>query len=169
MKTLNFICIALLTVTLVGCHADKAPQADFFTTQQDRAQWNAIADQQAIAAARADASLYSDHFTGSALNSLGRQELDLLIKDKNRASVTPIYLADSADSPSHRAAVNHYLVSHGWTSAEFTLRSGRNPAADSPAKHNLDDLDKLNSGTTAAAPLTDTGSTGASAVSASKQ
>ena len=47
MKYSMFLFSALLA-TAVGCQSDKTKQAEFFTPDQDRAQWNAIAEQQAI-------------------------------------------------------------------------------------------------------------------------
>ena len=62
--------LASLGLSTAGCGTDGSYDKDFFPSGERQA--NKIANAQAAAGARSDASLSSAHFDGGALNSLGQ-------------------------------------------------------------------------------------------------
>ena len=171
MKLRNIWLIAF-AAGLAGCSSPDKPKPDFFTAEKDSAQMKAFADEEATSAAIADSSLYPAYFTGSHLNSLGMQKLNLILKDSDRPEMTQIYLADGADSAEHRDAVWHYLLAGGAKESQFALVAGTNPNSHTLARKNQDDLDKLNSASSQSSSSSSVSSVdnamGASAVGPSK-
>ncbi len=92
---------------------------------------------QAAAGARQDAQLVPAHFSGEALNSLGRQKLDLMLRDGEAPAETIVYLnlpktqADTFDK--RRDSVVAYLKDSGLTEAQIKVEHGPNHGVDYPA------------------------------------
>ena len=69
-----------LAAMIVGCTGpSKSDDADLFHPAEDKAHIDAFVDRQAGSNTRQDATMYSAHFTGPCLNSLGKAKLDLLL------------------------------------------------------------------------------------------
>jgi hypothetical protein len=133
--------------------------ADGETRATDR-----FAQVQSAAAARADATLTAAHFDGrGSLNSLGRQKLDLMLRDDDAAAPMVVYLnlpsstngaaPTTASTDAHRQSVRAYLVDRGVNDAQLEFRAGPNLAYSHPARDGLRGLRHLEA--TAEAPATD--------------
>jgi hypothetical protein len=119
---------------------------------------------QSAAAARADATLTAAHFDGrGGLNSLGRQKLDLMLRDDDANTPMVVYLnlpsssdgaaPTTASTDAHRESVRAYLVDRGVNDAQLEFRAGPNLAYSHPARDGLRGLKHLEA--TAEAPATD--------------
>ena len=133
-----------LTACGAGCQSgkDDAPEgraAEDFLRDDETSAVTRIADRQAAAGARTDASLRAYHFTGAGLNSLGREKLDFILADRGPGdgdadSELVLYVdlegdaANRQHADARRASVSEYLTSHGGLAeGEFRLESGHNP------------------------------------------
>jgi hypothetical protein len=98
-----------------------------------------VADVQAAAGARADATLQPRHFNGNELNSLGREKLMLMTEPAESDSLV-VYLnlpADARENEARQKAVMAYLSQRGLTEGQARVEIGRNPASASPAARQL--------------------------------
>src|SRR6185369_8569522 len=110
------------------------------------------------------------HFDGrGGLNSLGRQKLDLMLRDDDAGPVV-IYLDLSRPAASarangaspvpfdvHRESVRVYLADRGLDESQFEFRAGPNAGDTSPARDGLRGLTELHAdsnGSAKSAPMT---------------
>ena len=161
--------VALAAAVVPGCRRDGGGLAHgerFPAGGQVRAV-DRFAQVQSAAAARADATLNADHFDGrGGLNSLGRQKLDLMLRDDNAADPLVVYLnlpsaraaaggSFTGSTADHRQSVHVYLLDRGVPDDQIELRSGPNLGYSHPADEGLRGLRRLEG---------DTGAPGADAV-----
>ena len=113
--------------------------ADEFRAPDEVADVTRINDQQIAAGARTDATLRAYHFYQADLNSLGREKLDLMMKDGRGAGGLVVYLDVPAAgemrtlADARRNAVAEYLAGRGLAEDSFRLERGHNPDNTSPA------------------------------------
>jgi hypothetical protein len=136
----------LLLLGLTGCAKDQKPMKsvnDHFIDDEQPRSVNAFFNQQHANAARQDGMLYPAHFDGTALNSLGRQKLDLMFAGAERGMVQ-VYLKVAKDNAyrDREAAVNSYLTSKNIKSEEYALNFGDNPGVGASASDGLKGIEK---------------------------
>ncbi len=144
MKTL--FCLMSLSL-FAGCA--NVGVRDFPPPEQIRASQQVFATQ-AASGARADANLYSAHFDGGRLNSLGETKLSAMIADDDAAMPMRVYLAAATDDAALRRArheaIEVYLQDVGLHSDQIDVIDGANPGAVSPADSHLKRMGKTESG-----------------------
>jgi len=146
------VAAASAALALAGCqHNDKTPEAkkpnsdEWAPDDSARAIWKAL-DHQAIAGARADATLGAQHFDGDALNSLGATKLGMMIDAQSKVAAVYLNLpADDAQTAARRASVQEWLHNAGIASDAFAIKDGPNPATANPAAPNLSRMWKTES------------------------
>jgi hypothetical protein len=132
-----------------GCRGsqDQAIHGEMFPADEQVRPVDRMVEVQSAAAARADATLYTCHFDhGSALNSLGRAKLDLMLRDDDETIPMVIYLdvrSPGGTQDAHRESVRHYLADRGVADAQLEFRTGPNLEYTSPARDGLRGLQKL--------------------------
>ncbi len=136
----------LLLLGLAGCAQDEKPMKsvnDHFIDDEQPRSVNAFFNQQHANAARQDGMLYPAHFDGAALNSLGRQKLDLMFAGVERGMMQ-VYLKVAKDNAyrDREAAVNSYLTSKNIKSEEYALNFGDNPGVGASASDGLKGIEK---------------------------
>lgn len=129
-----------------GCSADtQQPAAEsFFTPDGETTATARIFQAQAARGARADATLYPQHFDGDSLNSLGRAKLELALAD-NEAGPLNLYIAgDPSDPiwPLRASAVKQHLGALGVSDGSYHLIAGVNPHTLHPVARDLDAIRK---------------------------
>jgi uncharacterized membrane protein YgcG len=132
-----------LSMSTAGCGADGSYDKDFFPSGYRQSA--KIADAQAAAGARADATLSIAHFDGGALNSLGQTKLDAITSSLPDDGPVQIYLDLPADGPlaqARRDAVAAYLTNSHLTPDQFTLVDGPNPQTWTPSASALTNMAK---------------------------
>ena len=145
-----------------GCQRgrDRAIHGEMFPADEQVRPVDRVAEVQASAAARSDATLNAFHFDrGSALNSLGRAKLDLMLRDDEEALPLVVYLdvrGGSGVTDRHRDAVRHYLADRGVGDAQLELRDGPNFEHTRPARDGLRGLRKIDGPADAAAAEAET-------------
>jgi hypothetical protein len=135
--------LSAIGIGTAGCGADGSSDKDFFPTGDRQA--TKIAEAQAAAGARSDATLSSAHFDGGALNSLGQQKLDLITSDLPDEGPVTIYLDLPADGPQAQArkdAVTAYLIDSHLTAEQFKLKDGPNDSTWAPSANALTNMSK---------------------------
>jgi hypothetical protein len=162
LKTACFLAAASTILLATGCQSDTSIQAqetDASHSQAEVSETQRLENTQAAAGARADCTLYADHFDGGTLSSLGTNSLDMVLADTHSCNPLVIYLAVPEDSLSEdrRQAIGHYLEDRGGLKPEqIEFRAGPNPAAFHPVDTQL-----------TAIPKTDTSTDGGSTYAAS--
>jgi hypothetical protein len=135
-----------LVLALLGCRRDRGTaHGEKFPRDDEPRAVDRFVSVQSASAARADATLTAHHFDGrGALNSLGRQKLDLMLRDDDAADPLVVYL----DLPSSRApgaapaadpreSVRVYLADRGVPESHVEFRSGPNLSYSHPAADGL--------------------------------
>src|SRR3954462_1291732 len=84
MRTPKLIFLALAAATISGCTRSSHHETSYelFGPEKEIKDMDRFAAAQSAAGARHDGMLYSHHFSGSELNSLGRSKLHLMTADK---------------------------------------------------------------------------------------
>jgi hypothetical protein len=120
-------------------HADKfAPEGQVRDTQR-------LSETQMAAGARADDTLYPQHFDGAGLSSLGTAKLDLVLEDSHSCNPLTVYLAIPNDEnlAVRRRAVGDYLIKHGGLKPEqLAFEIGSDPSTYLPATVNVANYSK---------------------------
>ena len=126
----------------MGCESDRSSMNEFFP-QENRAT-DAFTAAQAQAGARGDATLQPMHFDGAALNSLGRDKLDLMTDDYDGHSNVTIYLnfRETDGLEARREAVLAQLREHGVEESAVKFVGGPNPSLTSPAAGHMARLER---------------------------
>jgi len=146
--TLPIITIALAGASLAGC-SKKEVSHDLFARESEVHDMDRFAAAQSAAGARQDAMLYAHHFSGSELNSLGRQKLHLMASDKPATEPLAVYLNTTNDPLAHEreAAISKFLMAdHGLAAADVQIKMGANPNASFAAGGALSRYSKTESG-----------------------
>ncbi len=146
--TLPIITIALAGASLTGC-AKTEVSHKHFQRESEVHDMDRFAAAQSAAGARQDGMLYAHHFSGSELNSLGREKLHLMASDKPATEVLAVYLNTNNDPLAHEreAAISKFLMAdHGLASADVQIKMGPNPSASFPAGPALTRLSKTEAG-----------------------
>lgn len=144
IRTLLVIATAVLLAA--GCSKDRQPKwsvNDHFRPDDEPRSVQQIFAQQHANGAREDGMLYSMHFSGTELNSLGLQKLNAMLSGPERGMVT-IYLNIPRDNlyAQREASVVAQLSARGLASNSYTLTPGENPNLGAPAASGLRGLQK---------------------------
>ena len=99
--TLPIVTIALAGASLTGC-AKTEVSHKLFQRESEVHDMDRFAAAQSAAGARQDGMLYAHHFSGSELNSLGRQKLHLMTLDKPSTEPLAVYLNITNDPLAHK-------------------------------------------------------------------
>jgi hypothetical protein len=156
--------LGLMLSLLGGCHHDDAPPKpeaklnhaeDILPMDENRSEFRIMAAQTA-AGNRADPTLYSAHFDGPMLTSLGTTKLDSMLHDAHSCDPLVVYLAvpDDQFTLERRKSISNYLMDRGGLKAE-QIRFEQGPAPDtySPAGPAMKSSDGIGGGgSTGAAP-----------------
>lgn len=156
MKTSRWIVGAVGAALLGGCgHAARQnTRRDLFPPDdQPRATEN-IASAQEAAGARADATLWKQHFDAGALNELGQHKLDLMLQAEDRSLPLVVYLdlPAGSDAAQARRSVLEYLTGRGLAESQIHLADGPNPSATASAADAITALQAMQSQSPAAQP-----------------
>jgi len=150
-KTTTTSWIAALILAAAGCQSNQQKNytdgSDFVPDSQERDSQRFVAMQSAVGA-RLDGELRDCNFSGDALNSLGREKLDLMLKDSEAPATLTVYLdlapAESSTIDSRKDAIVAYLKDAGLADAQIKIENGPNRANSAPAvagEHALQALD----------------------------
>jgi hypothetical protein len=144
--------IAGSAVVLLACGCSQTPinHSDKFDPALQREDVVAILHTQEAAGARAESTLYAQHFDGPVLSSLGTKELDLVLSDSHSCNPLVIYLdLPTTDYAQDRKdAIGRYLMDKGGLKTEqIVFRDGPNPAAQAWVEDNLKNYSRTDSST----------------------
>jgi len=159
------ITVALAGATFTGC-AKTEVSHKLFARESEIHDMDRFAAAQSAAGARQDGMLYAHHFSGTELNSLGRQKLHLMASDKPATEPLAVYLNTNNDSLAHEreAAISKFLqADHGLAAADVQIKAGPNPNAAFAAGPALNRLSKTESGMAEGAAETSAANSGATA------
>jgi hypothetical protein len=143
---LNVAILLGAVLVLAGCsaHEQKQPQTpDEFNSPIERNQIGSLFQTQKAAGARADSTLYPQHFDGPNLSSLGTTKLDLILLDSHSTNPLTIYIAVENDpyAAQHRTVISNYLSDRGGLKTEqIAFQDGPNPATYGPAEDDIKNL-----------------------------
>lgn len=157
LPILGTLALSLVLVLTSGCQRDRdagAAYGDRFPADDQVRPVDRFIHVQSASAARADATLNDAHFDGrGALNSLGRQKLDFMLRDDDAAAPLVVYLdlrdgvaaqaVPAEPTDAHRESVRVFLADRGLTDAQMEFRAGPNLAYSHPARDGLRGLKKL--------------------------
>src|SRR3954453_19148544 len=110
---------AFAVATAAGCQQHKQPDARVngadFRPEGETRSVQRFTEVQMAAGARTDATLRTYEFDCGDLNSLGRQKVDLLLKDDNACTPLVVYLDVKQDETfaARQESVTAYLKDHG--------------------------------------------------------
>ena len=160
--------IALLSGIGAGCASSKKPEAaeppvakverkakpktyqgDFFPDESDQTPVKHFSDAHIAAGAARDATLRPHHFTGPAINSLGREMLDLMLASRVADQPLAVYVAMNEDDKllePRRERIAAYLSDAGLAKEQFELHIGVNPDQLAPAAPIMARMIKTESG-----------------------
>jgi hypothetical protein len=132
LKTTCFLAAASTILLATGCQSNDTQQAenDASHSQAEITETARLEHTQMAAGARAECTLYADHFDGPALSSLGTNALDLVLDDTHSCNPLVVYLAVPEDNyaQDRRLAIGRYLEDRGGLKPEqIEFRSGPNP------------------------------------------
>jgi hypothetical protein len=120
-------------------HAEQfAPPGSEYASQR-------LAQTQEAAGARADATLYPQHFDGPGLSTLGMYKLDLMLQDSHTANPLVVYVSipDDEQATLRRRAITDYVVHHSSVKADqISLQAGTDPGTLYLTGPNLKNYDK---------------------------
>ena len=139
------------------------PRGETFRPDDEPRAVHRFAHAQASAGAGHDATLRADHFDGAALNSLGHEKLDLMLKDDGAFEPLVVYVdAPAGDLLAGRMeSVKVYLKDRGLTDRQVRLEAGANPSARGPAAPGITAKRLIESGAPVGTNPEPTGSAGA--------
>src|SRR4051812_43866112 len=146
IRTVSIITFTVASAAITGCKQEVSHQ--LFARESEVKDMDRFAAAQSAAGARQDGMLYSHHFAGTELNSLGRSKLHLMATDKATTEPLAVYLNTNNDplSTERQAAISKYLHEHGLAIADIHVKTGPNPSATYPASAGLIRYSKTESG-----------------------
>lgn len=146
---------AVMTAGCQNVRRDASIHGEMFPRDEQLRPVDRFLEIQSAAAARNDATLNAFHFDrGAALNSLGREKLDLMLRGDDQSLPLVVYLdvrSPGGAADAHRDSVRRYLVDHGVADEQLKFRTGPNLEHTRPAREGLRGLKKFNGETTDAA------------------
>jgi len=134
LKATCFLAAASTVLLATGCTSTETDSAH---SQAEITETTRLLHTQEASGARAESTLYCEHFDGPTLSTLGTSTLDLMLADSHTCSPLVIYLAVPEDqyAQDRRLAIGRYLEDRGGLKAEqIEFRSGPNP----DTKHAVD-------------------------------
>ena len=150
-KTRIRLAIASIAASMIaaafipGCARPQDPMDRFFAAE-GREQVTPVFEAQAARGARHDGTLYAHHFDGGNLNSLGRDKLDLMLRDAGQELPLVVHL-DLRDADAltgdRRAAAREHLELSGLKDDQFRFEAGANPATLHPASPAITGLNRM--------------------------
>jgi len=142
--------LAITAAAISGCTRSSHHEVSYelFGSEKEVKDMDRFAAAQSAAGARQDGMLYSHHFAGTELNSLGRSKLHLMATDKPATEPLAVYLNTANDplSSDRQSAITKYLEGHGLAVADIQVKTGLNPSATYPASAGLIRYSKTESG-----------------------
>jgi hypothetical protein len=120
--------VGILTLAMTGCGTDSKDQ---FTSENQPREIHQMMYAHAAAGVRRNATLNQYHFDGASLNSLGRQELDLIATSTKADAALYVYIDLPKSDPMltvRRQSVSCYLKEAQVDEARIHLESGASPA-----------------------------------------
>lgn len=165
MKSKRVSLMSLMTAALAlaltpGCHHD---QTSNVSSVPEISETQRLENTQSAAGARADGTLYADHFDSDGLSSLGTNKLDRMLADDHKANPMVVYLdipSDDSLIAGRKQAVTQYLTDHGLTAAQIDIQVGPNPGTSHQSAPDIANYSKTD---TAADAGGDSGSSSSSA------
>jgi hypothetical protein len=135
--------IAILAGCRGGEDGPKLSANDQFRPDDEPRAVHNIFSAQAAAASREDGQLFAHHFTGGALNSLGKQKLAAMAGGREVPKIE-IYLnvPKDGDYAARQSAVLAYMDERSVTRDAFVVIDGPNTKLGSPAAGGLNGLSK---------------------------
>ncbi len=152
-QTLNTtLIIAVIVLATAGCSRknDFFPKADTYRPSQK------MVDVQVATAARENGNLYDCHFSDTALNALGRQQLDAVVRGKQGNGPVVVHLQAGNDHDHvvrRMEAVAAYLKESGLQDDQIVFSDKFNDSSYSPAAVGLATLGKTDTATADGAAL----------------
>jgi hypothetical protein len=140
--------LAAIVLALAGCSANQSAQTTpdpFFQSPDETPLSARLFDTQAARGARADATLYPQHFDGTRLNSLGKSKLDLMLHDTDSEPPLKLYIDGQASDPAWAGradAVKKHLASIGLANTQYEVIAGPNPTTWHPVAKDLEAMSK---------------------------
>lgn len=137
------VCVVAAVLMLAGCAQQQKDEAFFAADTPGMA--TQILEMQAARGARADGMLHGAHFDGAELNALGRQKLELMIRDNSVALPIVVHLdlpESNPETPRCGEAVRRYLTDAGLLASQFRVETGPNAKAIHAAAENQKRLPK---------------------------
>ncbi len=132
---------------LAGCQSSQRAEViryDEFPSNYESNGPKNVADAQAAAGNRADATLRAAHFDGSTLNSLGQAKLASMLKSEKGNVHVAVYLDVPADTlTTRKAAVTGFLKDKGVEESQIALTDGANPNVGGTSASGLKALEKM--------------------------
>jgi hypothetical protein len=142
----------LALILLAGCESArenmrKQAENDAFLPEDNTRAYRRFALAQEAVGARHDGMLYSYHFDGDQLNSLGEHKLTAMLGANDRAFPVVVYLNCTEESltDKRKQAVATYFLDCGLQDQQFRFEVGHNPNATSSGAQNLARLSKTES------------------------
>jgi hypothetical protein len=128
--TLGMVAVSLM-LTAVGCsNGNKPVGGDEFPAEGVDRHPVRFERIQAASGARADANLWSAHFDGGRLNSLGTQKLSLMLQDDDDAAPLVVCIAAKGSpelTEARTESVVAFLTDSGLKREQIELKDGPNP------------------------------------------
>lgn len=133
--------ITAIVLATAGC----SKKDKFFPEQDTYRRSQQMMDMQIAAAARDSGNLYDCHFDESALNSLGEQQLDAVVRGKQSDEAVVVRLQDASDHDRvvrRMESVAAYLKDAGLQDDQIVFSDTFNDATYTPAALGLANLAK---------------------------
>lgn len=131
VRALPALAAAAMAIAMAaGCQkkAEQATKEPFFADSDQPRQINRFSEVQAASGARADATLRAAHFDGVALNSLGEDKLDLMLRDDDACTPISIFVDVPEDdfTKGRTDAVKVFLRDRGLADNQVKVAVGPN-------------------------------------------
>jgi hypothetical protein len=142
LKGMTMVAAGSLVLLMSGCNTPSQQReasynhGERFVPDGTPRETQQLAQTMAASGARNDDTLYTDHFDGAGLSSLGTSKLDLVLDDSHSCNPLVVYLAIPNDDlgAMRRRAVGTYLIKHGGLKPEqLVFEFGNDPASLHPA------------------------------------
>jgi hypothetical protein len=140
--------LLLASLLLAGCSSNQSSQTSqetFFQSPDEVPLATRMFDTQAARGARADATLYPQHFDGARLNSLGKSKIDLMLRDTEAGPLLKLYIDGQSSDPAWTAradGVKQHLASSGLIDTQYEVVAGPNPATWHPVAKDIEAMGK---------------------------
>jgi hypothetical protein len=138
MPLAALLAMSALAALAGGCQDPITQRGETFDDNDHPTPIGLVAESQAAAGAKQDATLYDRHFRGDRLDPLGQSKLDLMVKGTAAGDPVQVYLDMPDDqAAARRAAVAAYLEQAGVSVDHIELATGPNPHTTTPTAYNL--------------------------------